>query len=143
MSAEAEVFLRDFHRQYPGVTSRAFARGRIDQGGSSYAWLADEVPEGAGRILDLGCGDGHLLDVLRSRGLVAEQLVGVDLSAAELEAGRSPRHGPTAGAQLVRLDSSGRMVLVAARATRCAGWTDRDVEDDRRQDAVTEHQGGE
>ena len=89
MSAEAEAFFLGFHRQHPGVTSRAFARGRIGQGGSSYAWLADEVPSGAGRILDLGCGDGHLLEVLRARGLACEQLAGVDLSAAELEAAQT------------------------------------------------------
>ena len=86
MSA-AESFLIRFHRAHPGCTSQAYAQGRIDGGGSSYDVLADCVPDDLpeeARVLDLGCGDGHLLELLVRRGWRASQLLGVDLSAEEL-----------------------------------------------------------
>ncbi len=67
---ESETFLAAFHGACPGVTSRAFARG------GSYERLAAQVP--SGRVLDVACGDGHLLRILGDRAF------GVDLSAAEL-----------------------------------------------------------
>lgn len=95
---DAEAFMRAFHRAHPGITTRAFARGRADDGRSSYAILAGAAGEALGRgqvILDLGCGDGYLLELLVQRGARAERLVGVDLSADEIDAARArPRlHG--------------------------------------------------
>jgi SAM-dependent methyltransferase len=89
---DAEAFLRAFHRAYPGITARAFARGRADDGRSSYAILADAAGDALARgqvILDLGCGDGHLLELLVQRGAPADRLVGVDLSADEIDAARA------------------------------------------------------
>jgi len=78
-------FLTTFHARCPGVTSLAYARGRvIGDGRSSYELLADQVPRKA-RTLDLGCGDGHLLDLLAARGIAA---IGIDPSPAELALAR-------------------------------------------------------
>jgi SAM-dependent methyltransferase len=71
--SEREAFLRGFHAAHPGITSAVLARG------TSYDRLAALVPAGA-RVLDLGCGDGHLLT--KTGG------IGVDLSAAELAIAR-------------------------------------------------------
>lgn len=95
MNATIE-FLRDFHDRHPGLTALAFGRGRVRDGGSSYQILADRV-RGQSRILDLGCGDGVLLDLLAG---AERRLAGIDLSMADL---RSARHRPSlAGAVLVR-----------------------------------------
>jgi SAM-dependent methyltransferase len=85
-TAEQEAFLRAFHGRNPGVTSRAFARGR------SYAAVVDAVLRGGrgrdARLADLGCGDGHLLTELR-RGGFAGAMCGIDLSEAELALARA------------------------------------------------------
>jgi len=91
MSA-ADDFLLAFHRAHPGCTSTAFGRGRVGDAGSSYDLLADCLPadlDAAARVLDLGCGDGHLLELLTRRGLAPSQLVGIDQSAAELSLARA------------------------------------------------------
>ena len=49
-------------------------------------------------MLDLGCGDGHLLELLIERGLPAAALIGVDLSAGEVR--RSRGRSALAGAQI-------------------------------------------
>lgn len=73
-----------FHDRYAGVTSAAFARGREETGRSSYQVLAELARPGE-RVLDLGCGDGELLQLLRRRGAAA---IGVDRSAAEVALAR-------------------------------------------------------
>ena len=81
-SAEAaEQFLRDFHNRTPGQQSVQGQRALLADGRTGYQVLAAEVA-GARRVLDLGCADGWLLEVLAAAG--AEQLAGVDLSEAEL-----------------------------------------------------------
>lgn len=79
-----EAFLRGFHDRDPGGSPRAFGGGRLPDGRSTYAWLADHARADQ-RVLDLCCGDGFLLAMLAERGVDA---VGVDLSAGELEAAR-------------------------------------------------------
>jgi SAM-dependent methyltransferase len=71
---DRERFLRTFHGAHPGITSAALARG------VSYRRLADCVVAGQ-RLLDLGCGDGHLLALLAGRGC---RPIGLDVSLAEL-----------------------------------------------------------
>jgi len=80
-----EPFLVDFHRRHPGATARAFGRGRTADGGNTYDLLADAV-SGAGRVLDLGCGDGHLARLLADRGA---GVVGVDIAEADVELARA------------------------------------------------------
>ncbi len=86
-----EAFLRDYHRHHPGITARVFARGRTDDGLSSYDLLAALVPDGdvgRARVLDLGCGDGYLLERLLARGLSPDRIAGADMSPEELSLAR-------------------------------------------------------
>jgi len=84
-----EAFVRRFHREQPGATARALARGRVIGGaGSSYDALAAATPRG-GRVLDLGCGDGYLLARLIAHGHASAALFGLDVSADELALARA------------------------------------------------------
>ncbi|MFJ8694830.1 class I SAM-dependent methyltransferase [Streptomyces roseolilacinus] len=102
-----EAFLRRFHAERPGVTGEAMARGTGPDGRSSYTMLRDLV-RGARAVLDLGCGDGVLLESFAGEpeaaggaGSAGRVLAGVDLSAEALAAARG-RAGVPAGAVLVR-----------------------------------------
>jgi SAM-dependent methyltransferase len=76
VASSSEAFLRAFHAGRPGVTSIAFERG------GSYDRLADRVPP-RGRVLELACGDGPLLQRLGPRAF------GADVSHAELVRARA------------------------------------------------------
>ncbi|QQX59877.1 class I SAM-dependent methyltransferase [Pseudomonas chlororaphis subsp. aurantiaca] len=83
----AERFLQDFHQRRPGTTPPAFSGLSLPGRGSSYemlvATLATAQPRA--RVLDLGCGDGFLLELL-AREYPEARLIGVDMSATELQA---------------------------------------------------------
>lgn len=93
--ASQEAFLHSFHAEYPAVTAEAFGRGRAPDGRSSYEVLCERVA-GCGRVLDLGCGDGLLLEFLARDG--GRRLAGVDLSPHSLALAR--RRPALAGARL-------------------------------------------
>jgi ubiquinone/menaquinone biosynthesis C-methylase UbiE len=80
----SEQFLIDFHNQHPGITSHAYQALSGQMSGqhyaSSYECLAKDVATDA-TVLDLACGDGFLLSLLK-----AHTLIGVDMSAGELAA---------------------------------------------------------
>lgn len=80
-------FLRAWHARYAGKASDIFSYDSVEADGrSSYALLVDDVaafPD-VTTAVDLGCGDGHLLAMLARR-FPRAQLVGVDMSAEELE----------------------------------------------------------
>ncbi|MBS2538887.1 class I SAM-dependent methyltransferase [Catenulispora sp. NF23] len=95
IAASQEAFLHAFHAEHPAVTSEWLGHGRAPDGRSSYELLRDRVA-GRERVLDLGCGDGLLLDLLagsdssepsagRER---PRQLTGVDLSPQTLALAR-------------------------------------------------------
>ncbi|GAB3744685.1 class I SAM-dependent methyltransferase [Amycolatopsis oliviviridis] len=83
-TATQEAFLREFHARNPAATSGMMSDGRTPDGRSSYEILRDRV-SGHTRVLDLGCGDGFLLDLLARAG---HQVAGVDLSSADLALAR-------------------------------------------------------
>ncbi|GAT82543.1 ubiquinone biosynthesis protein UbiE [Streptomyces sp. F-3] len=88
-TAAQEAFLRVFHAERPAVTAHAFADGRAPDGRSGHEILRDRVA-GARRVLDPGCGDGVLLDLLARTG--GRRPAGVDLSCEALAlARRRPR----------------------------------------------------
>ncbi|MEU6330407.1 class I SAM-dependent methyltransferase [Streptomyces sp. NPDC047049] len=88
MDRDREDFLRAFHAAHPAVTARAMAHGRAGDGRSSYEILRDRVAA-CGRVLDLGCGDGLLLELLATGEAGARRrLAGIDLSAEELALAR-------------------------------------------------------
>ncbi|WP_437283982.1 class I SAM-dependent methyltransferase [Sorangium sp. So ce406] len=89
-----ERFLLDFHRSHAGATSEFFGPARTPEGGDSYDRLAAVVPEGdEAVVLDLGCGDGLLLERIRQRRGSCARLIGLDMSADELAAA-ARRLGP-------------------------------------------------
>lgn len=89
----ADQFLLEFHRTQPGCTSQAFARGRCKSHGLSSYELLTELALSDDRIVDIGCGDGHLLELLRGQWGSSVSLVGIDMSAAELQ--RARRRAPS------------------------------------------------
>ncbi|KUH35327.1 MULTISPECIES: class I SAM-dependent methyltransferase [Streptomyces] len=93
-----EDFLRAFHARWPAVTAETMGRGRTPDGRSSYELLCERAT-GARSVLDLGCGDGVLLELLARAGVPT--LAGVDLSPEALALARR-RAGVPAGAALVR-----------------------------------------
>ncbi|HTQ80150.1 MAG TPA: class I SAM-dependent methyltransferase [Thermoanaerobaculia bacterium] len=97
METEAEAFLQAFHARHTGATAQVMRDGRTQDGLSSYELLAQSVqPSPAGEpvtVVDLACGDGYLLELLRDRGPRDARLIGIDMSAEELAAARQ-RLGP-------------------------------------------------
>ncbi len=86
MTTEGERFLLDYHERHPGATSFTFADAVNEVGRSSYRHLVDDLTDvKAQRILDLGCGDGYLLEQSRSADV---EITGVDMSRAELQLAR-------------------------------------------------------
>ncbi|MGW1839069.1 class I SAM-dependent methyltransferase [Streptomyces sp. NPDC002067] len=82
---DAVAFLRRFHAAHPAVTARTMAHGRAPDGRSSYALLRDAMA-GRRRVLDVGCGDGLLLDMLAAG--PGREVAGLDLSTPELALAR-------------------------------------------------------
>jgi SAM-dependent methyltransferase len=97
----AESFLSAFHDERPGLTPKAFGALPVTvedrTHASSYHLLADVLPPlpEDGAVLDLACGDGFLLSLLRDRAGAGARLVGIDLSTGELRHARG-RLGPDA-----------------------------------------------
>jgi SAM-dependent methyltransferase len=90
------TLLRRFHAR-PGQTPVMLGPWRTPEGRTSYDVLVDEtaaLPRES-RLLDVACGDGHLLSLLAEAGF--RDLVGVDQSPEELGRARE-RLGP--GAEL-------------------------------------------
>lgn len=95
--SRTETYLATFHDANPGVTSCAFEALPVACGEltfkSTYASLIASLPDGGVQpltVLDLACGDGHLLSLLRAaRPDSRLALIGVDLSEGELAAARA------------------------------------------------------
>jgi SAM-dependent methyltransferase len=78
--------LTAFHATYAGGATRVFGRGTLPGGVSSYEWLAGLLdPRRHRTIVDLACGDGFLLELVRELQGTDARLIGVDMSRAELD----------------------------------------------------------
>jgi len=116
MPSAAEQFLIDFHAAHAGVTSEAFGslpvRFRDREFASSYEVLASAVPGGPMplTVLDLGCGSGFLLELLAGRNQADLELLGIDMSAAELEVARR-----ALGLRAVLVKAKGQAIPAADR----------------------------
>jgi SAM-dependent methyltransferase len=95
-------YVQAWHDVHAGATSMVMSRPRDVSGRTSYELLVDAVPNVDGPVVDLACGDGFLIDVLRRRPDV-QTVIGVDLNAAELRAARQ-RLGP--GEALLRTNAT-------------------------------------
>ena len=91
-----ERYLAGFHDTSPGVTTRAFGHLPVQCGARSFAStyhaLLSTLPDASTplTVLDLACGDGHLLALLADSASAAPPaLIGIDLSRGELAAARA------------------------------------------------------
>jgi SAM-dependent methyltransferase len=87
-----------FHAHFENATSGPLSLMRTTNGETSYQFLARrtmELAPAARAILDIGCGDGLLLRKLKRASAYPLELVGVDLSEAEIERARSMLDGAT------------------------------------------------
>lgn len=74
-------FFDTFHSLQPHATSLAFASARADSGKSSYELCLETlgtIPKPV-RVLDIGCGDGHLLASLETQLSGRFHYTGIDL----------------------------------------------------------------
>src|SRR5438045_5949749 len=78
---DAAAYLLAWHAEHTGATALVLSDLVDEQGRSSYDVLA-ATAQGAGTIVDLGCGDGPLLERFEGHQLS----VGIDRSPHELDA---------------------------------------------------------
>jgi ubiquinone/menaquinone biosynthesis C-methylase UbiE len=80
-------YLVEAHEIFPGMTPYVFAEYATQEGLNSYEVLAKTLAPFKGRdvkVLDLACGDGHLTTYLLGTFSPQSQIVGLDMSEAEL-----------------------------------------------------------
>ena len=75
-------YLQEWHDRHPGATSAMLDSLTNEAGHNTYEVLADMVQHGDEPILDLACGDGYLLELLRP----SHTCVGMDWNVSELGA---------------------------------------------------------
>ncbi len=88
-TAEWHAYLEAFHNELPRA-NELFALPVHFSGETSYALLAKAAKmTGAKRVLDLGCGDGNLLEELIQALPADARLTGIDISSAETAIARA------------------------------------------------------
>lgn len=80
--------LVDLHTELPGVTEECLGALKNDEGRTSYEALALSIPQGCRRVLDLGTGNGPLVEALLAIHPTLEHVLGVDACAEELSLAR-------------------------------------------------------
>lgn len=80
-------YVERFHADRPGVTEAVLARSVDDAGRTAYDWVGEDLGDGDGVVVDVGCGSGP------TRAVVS-RWVGVDRSRAELDVARREGRGP-------------------------------------------------
>ncbi len=79
---ESAEYLQQWHSRHPGATTTALGGLTDELGRNSYEVLAHALGGSDVPVLDLACGDGYLLEVLRRD----RDCLGVDWNTAELNA---------------------------------------------------------
>ncbi len=97
-TAGGAAYLQDWHDRHPGATSAMFTPMTDDNGLNTYEVLAEALPRQSEPVLDLACGDGYLLEVLRTD----RNCLGADRNIGELKAAS---HRLGRGAPLIRADA--------------------------------------
>ena len=78
-------FLMGVHAKHPGLTELSIGAARTAEGLSSYEAFCRFVnPRPGMAVVDLACGNGPLCEILAARVGADGQVVGIDLSEAEL-----------------------------------------------------------
>jgi ubiquinone/menaquinone biosynthesis C-methylase UbiE len=100
-SPGATNYLQAWHERHAGATSAVLGTLFDGAGRNSYRVLADAMLDGGEPALDLACGDGYLLELMRS----GSAYLGADRNLAELDAAnRRLRHAtPLVQADAARL----------------------------------------
>ncbi len=92
-------YLSAFHRERPGVVEAVLSRSFAGDH-SPYRWLARAVSVTSRVVLDLACGSGPMS---RELARVDRMVVGLDLSAEELQLARQRGPGPWVRGDALRL----------------------------------------
>ena len=106
-TAEGAAYLQRWHAHHPGATSAMFTAMTDDRGRNTYELLARPLLGAREPVLDLACGDGYLLELLRRE----RDCFGTDWNIAELNAA-SDRLGR--GAPLIRADAASLPIATAS-----------------------------
>jgi SAM-dependent methyltransferase len=94
-----ESYLHGFHSERPGSTEQVLSRA-LNGHHTPYRWLARAVSARATTVLDVACGAGAMTRELEHPGRL---VVGVDISAAELELAQRRSVGPWVRGDALRL----------------------------------------
>ena len=84
--------LIDFHSERPAVTEATLGALRTEDGRTGYDVLVDEVAAEAHDVLELGCGNGPLLQTLLRARADLTSVIGVDACGPELDLARIRIH---------------------------------------------------
>ncbi len=89
-------FLMNVHAGHPGLTEQSIGTARTPSGLSSYEAFCSFVdPKPGMTVVDIACGNGPLCEILAQRVGEHGQVIGIDLSHAELDqAAKRLRHLP-------------------------------------------------
>jgi ubiquinone/menaquinone biosynthesis C-methylase UbiE len=98
---EGAEYLQRWHDHHPGATAATMVSLTDELGRNSYEVLTQVIHGQDEPVLDLACGDGYLLELLRP----GHACIGVDWNTAELNAavGRLGKDSPLARADAARL----------------------------------------
>ncbi len=94
-----DSYLQGFHAERPGATEQVLSRA-VNGHHTPYRWLARAVSARATTVLDVACGAGAMTRELERPGRL---VVGVDISAAELELAQARNAGPWVRGDALRL----------------------------------------
>lgn len=99
-----EKHLIEAHALEPRMTPEAFAAFTTDEGLNSYEILARRLPSPPLdlAILDLACGDGHLVPYLLARLGAGAKVYGIDISQDGIEAARAQIRDPRVSFSVAR-----------------------------------------